>query len=319
MAMADERLRLFARLAARRAELLSQLLGLDRRALTEEPFLDGWTVKDLLAHIGAWDRWEHRQMARMVVGENPEDVAIDAQNAMVVAEWRDRSLDQVVSELQDARTSWATWLRGLSDGEFFQSRPFDDWDWAFRNCLEIQWQHDAEHAAQVAAWRKAYGPGGESGPRCVLLAALDAARQEVLTLSALAPSDSRASRPVCGVWTLREVLGHLADWDAVGVEGLRVMARGRQPDLEIISDIDAWNAEHAQARRDQPWEDVWADLQGTRAALRDILEGMDQAKLGRWYRYPWGARGTAYQFVAVFISHDREHAEDLREALTGEA
>ncbi len=42
---------LLVRLTAERTGLLEQLLGLDERTLTEEPVLDGWTVKDLLAHI----------------------------------------------------------------------------------------------------------------------------------------------------------------------------------------------------------------------------------------------------------------------------
>ena len=171
--MAEDRLRLMGRLVGERAELLSQLLGLDGRVLAEEAFLDHWTAKDLLADIAAWDRWEHRQMERMVDGASPEDVEVDAQNAAVVDAWRDRSLEQVVAELQDARASLVTWLRDLPHREFFQARPFDDWDRTFPNCLEIQWEHDAEHAAQVASWRQARGLSGHSGPRCILLAGLD--------------------------------------------------------------------------------------------------------------------------------------------------
>ncbi len=316
--MADDRARLFARLAAERSRLLAGLLGLNRRMVTEEAFLDDWTVKDLLAHVAAWDRWEHHQMKRMRAGEPPQDVAVDAFNALVVTQSQDRSLPEVLTELQDARASWVAWLRGLDEGVFFRSRPFDDWDWAFPNCMEIQWQHDAEHASQIAAWRQAYDVEGDVGPKCILLAALSAAREELLDASALVPPGDRASRRVCGVWTLKDVLGHTADWEQVGVEGLRLMARGRPPDVGRIGDIDAWNHEHAEARRDQPWEQVWADLHATREALVEVLDGMAQAGLARSYPFPWGPRGTAYQWVAVFVTHDREHAEGLRGELAAE-
>jgi uncharacterized damage-inducible protein DinB len=311
----EERLHLLARLAAERSELLAGLLGLDGKALTEEPFLEGWTVKDALAHIAAWDRWEQRQMARMVAGAVPEDVAVDAFNAAVVNAAARRSLWEVVAELQDARAAWLAWLCELPDEVFFADRPFDDGDWAFPNCLEVQWQHDAEHAAQIAAWRQARGLASGVGPQCVLLAALSAAREELLAASALVPDQDRASRPVCGVWTLKDVLGHQADWEQVGVEGLRSMARGEPLEIEQITDIEAWNHQHAEARRDQPWDVAWTDLHETREVLLTILEGMNQADLSQSYRFPWGPEGTPYQWVSVFVSHDREHAQGLREVV----
>lgn len=313
--MAGDRLRLLARLAAERSKLLAELLGLDRRALTEEAFLDDWTVKDALAHIAAWDRWEHQQMRRMAAGESPNDVAVDAFNAVVVNEWRERALSEVVRELENARAAWVGWLRDLPEESFFANRPFDEWDWAFPSCLEVQWQHDAEHAAQIAAWRQAHGFERQVGPKCVLLAALEAGREGLLTASALIPPRDRTSCLVCGVWTLKDVLGHLADWEQVGVEGLRAMALGRPLTLEHVADIDAWNHEHAEARREQPWSKVWADLHATRRALVEVLEPMAQCDLSRSYQFPWGPEGTAYQWLAAFVDHDREHAQGLREVL----
>lgn len=318
--MANNRRRLLARMAAERSELLCNLLGLDRRALTKEAFLDDWTVKDALAHIAAWDRWEHRQMARLVAGAPPNDGLLSrrataAFNAVVVNERRERSLVEVVRELQQARGAWVAWLCQLPDDVFFVSRPFGDCDWAFPHCLAIQWQHDAEHASQIVTWRRARGLKRHVGPKCVLLAALSAAREELLLLSALVPPDDRASRPVCGVWTLKDVLAHLADWEQVGVEGLRSMARGEPPPVEHIADIDAWNHEHAEARRGQPWSQVWGDLHATRTAFVQTLEGMRQDDLAPSYRFPWGPKGTAYEWVAAFVDHDREHAEGLAEAL----
>jgi len=318
--MPNDRLRLSAHLAAERSKLLAGLLGLDRRALTEEAFLDGWTVKDALAHFAAWDRWEHRQMRGMLVGERPDDRVfrgrgVDAFNAAVVDAWRDRTLTAVVAELEGARATWVAWLRDLPEETFFASRPFDEWDWAFPNCLEVQWQHDADHAAQVAAWRQAHGLERRVGPKCILLAALRAAREALVALSSLVAPEERTSRHVCGVWTLKDVLGHLTDWEQVGVDGLRSMARRRPLAVEYVADIEAWNQEHAEARREQPWNKVWADWQETREALVEILGGMLQPDLSRSYHFPWGPEGTAYQWVAVFVDHDREHAEGLRDVL----
>jgi hypothetical protein len=112
------------------------------------------------------------------------------------------------------------------------------------------------------------------------------------------------------------LLGHIADWEWVGVDGLRDMAAGRPPQVEHIADIEAWNQAHYQTRRGQPWDDVWADLHAAREALVEVLEGdgMAQADLARSFRFPWGTEGTAYQWVSVYLTHDREHARDLVDA-----
>ena len=43
-----------------------------------------------------------------------------------------------------------------------------------------------------------------------------------------------------------------------------------------------------EARRDQPWDVVWADLHAAREALLHVLGGMGQDDLGRYFRFPWG-------------------------------
>jgi hypothetical protein len=301
-------------LAAERAGLLEQLIGLDERTLTEKPVFDGWTVKDLLAHIAAWDRWELWEMKCMAGGKPPDLSAVrdvDSYNAAVVAAWRDRTLAEVLAELQDARAAWVSWLRALPEEEFFRQRSLGGEDWSFPGCVEVQWRHDAEHAAQIAAWREAEGLKAETGPKTVLLAALAAARDELLTAAALAPPEERASRLVCGEWTLKDVLGHVADWEWFGVEGLRQMAAGQPPQVEHVPDIDAWNQAHVEARRNQSWGAVWADFQAARRALLEILEEMSQAEMALSFPFPWGPEGTAYRWVCVYLAHDREHAQDL--------
>lgn len=63
-----------------------------------------------------------------------------------------------------------------------------------------------------------------------LLAALAAARRELIEAVATIPAEERSSQSVCGKWTLQDVLGHIADWEALGAEGLAYMAAGRAPE-----------------------------------------------------------------------------------------
>jgi hypothetical protein len=235
----------------------------------------------------------------------------DAANDAFVALWHDQSLEEVLAELQAARGDWVAWLTGLPEEAFFRTRSYGGSDWSFYGgLLEVMWEHDAEHAQEIAAWR-AVEEGGAIGPKSVLLAALDAARQELLACAALVPTAQRASRPTCGTWTLKDVLGHIADWERVGVDGLRDMAAGQAPQVDYIDDIERWNQAHVVARRDQPWDRVYGDLNVTRQWFLDVVNGLEHAALDRSYRFPWGSEGTVYEWIAIFPGHDREHARDL--------
>lgn len=309
---------LLARLAAERAGLLWQCIGLDEKSLTQVPACGDWTIREVLVHIAAWDRWVLRQLSRVLAGEAPDLTArdMDAFNAANVAAWRGRSLEELATELHEARAAWVTWMESLPVEAFFQRRPIGKGDWSPPTWARIFQEHDAEHAAQIVAWQEAGELKAKTGPKAVLLAALAAAREELLAAAALVPPEERITRPVCGEWTLKDVLGHVADWEKFCVDGLRQMAAGHPPQVERVEDVDAWNRAHAEARREQPWETVWADFRAARQALLEVLEGMDQASLEHTLPGVWDPETTPYAWALACLDHDREHAQGLRSNLT---
>jgi uncharacterized damage-inducible protein DinB len=312
--LAARRRWILARMAAERAGLLSSLLGLGEATLTEARVGGEWTVKDVLAHIAAWDRWEQRNMRALVAGEAPVLAAtedIERMNAGFVDAWRQQGLDAVVDELQEARGDWVGWLESLPEEVFYAPHTFDGNDWSFSGLLRLYWEHDAEHRVQIRAWREAEGLRGVSGTKSIMVASLEAARADLSRAAALVPIEGRDSWPVCGEWTLKDVLGHVADWEAFAIEGLRMMAAGQEPQVEPVDDIEAWNRDHAEARREQPWDEVWDDLHRMRRTLMEVLRGVDESLLAPSFPFPWGVEGTPYDWLSVFVGHDREHARDF--------
>ncbi|MGC8958456.1 MAG: DinB family protein [Chloroflexia bacterium] len=307
---------LVARLTEARSTLLEALLNLDGGTLVERPAVGEWTAKDLLAHLVAWDRWVREEIGRMFAGEEPDLSAVadvDAFNAAAVAAWRDRSLEEVLAALQEERAAWVAWMRGLSEEDFFRRRPIGTYDWSMPGWIEVYVRHEEEHAAGLAEWKRAQ-VRVTAGPRALLRAALSAGREELLAAAELVSPEERASRPVCGVWTLKDVLGHIADWEAYLLVGLRDMAAGRPPRVGYVPDEEAWNQAHARARRDQPWETVWADFQGVHQALLEVLERMDPADLERTFPGVWEPITCPYTWFLPALAHDREHAGDIRRA-----
>lgn len=310
---------LLAQLAAARTDLLYRLIGLEENQLTTLPALDSWTVKDVLAHIAAWDRWELQVMQTMASGETPDFSAvkdIDVFNAAVVNQWQKCTLKEVLDELHAARTAWVDWLQEVSLTTFFQLRKHRKYDWSFSGCIEVQKKHDSEHGEQIASWREAqhleFEPWPKSGAKAALLAALCAQRKALQAQIALIPVDQRDSHPICGEWTLKDVVGHIADWERWVVEGLRAMAAGQQPQTENVEDVEVWNQAHVGARRDQPWQQVWEDLQNTRREMIDLLSDMTQIDLTTSYKVPWGGQNTPYGWAYICLEHDREHAAGLK-------
>jgi uncharacterized damage-inducible protein DinB len=308
---------ILARLASERGGLIAQLLYLYDHTLTHKPINDEWTVKDLLAHLAAWDGWQHRVMSKLADGQSPDLSALEdfsASNATFVAERRGARLEDVLSEMQAARKHWTAWLAGLPLETFYQVRSHDGQDWTFSGAaVRVMWEHDAYHAARIAEWRDRLSLGGESGSKAVLRAALAAVRKELLAAAATIPVEERSSRAVCGTWTLQDVLGHIADWERLGADGLAHMAAGQAPHVEHVIDIDVWNVAHVDARRGQSWEQVWTDLCTARQALTETLAGMSQADLDPFYHFPWGPEGTPYQWAVIYVDHERSHARGLQE------
>ena len=149
-----------------------------------------------------------------------------------------------------------------------------------------------------------------------LIADLVAAREELLAAVDLVPTEERSTRVVCGEWTIRDLLGHVAGWEGLWVESLRQLAAGRPPEFEQIESIEVKNQAFYHARRDQSWEEPWADLQTAREAMLEVLQGIDEEELGRSFVFLLGIEGTAYRWVRIFLEHDLEHARELKEELS---
>jgi uncharacterized damage-inducible protein DinB len=282
----------FRLMAHARADLLALAGGLCDEFLDWEPGPECFTMGRVLRHVGNAEEW---YVSRLVPPES------------LPAEWRDDEGLPLWDFLEMERRTALERLRALSAeervGVFYPTAwtHHPDEAWTLRKVLRRFLEHEREHTGQVHEILELR--------RGALLAGLHDARQELLAALADIVPDSPAL--VCGDWTARDVLGHVADWEWVGVEGLRLMARGESPLVELVKDLDAWNREHVAARLDQPWQSVLRDLHAARQALLDALQAVEPGLLGRRFPFPWGGEGTPVDWLAVYPAHDREHAEEL--------
>lgn len=318
------RLHLMARLAAERAELFTVLLGLSEAQLTTAEPMPGWTIKDLLAHLAFWDGFHTNRMQRVVdgriqeimeIGDN-EDMATF--NAKLLAEQKQMPLEQAIAMLPKERSGFMQLLKRLTDLEL-QSQIRLPWGWRTHMRVWARWryQHDAEHAQHIRAWRDEL-PREEkrhNGPTAVLRALLKACRKEFVALLPLVPEAEWPSRLVCGVWTMKDLVGHLTAWAEVGAAGLVQALEGETPNLNPIADFEAWNMEQAAKRADLPWETIWQAYEASYQTLLSGLDELSEVQLAEEFATPWGSQISLYRWLTIWPLHEREHAIDVRHAL----
>jgi hypothetical protein len=311
-----------ARLATARADLLYSVLGLEAAALSSVPVGGDWTAKDMLAHLAAWEAWAVDRLHMALSGRAGEMVGVDdeIENPRIHAERKDWPLCRALAELARTHASLLAALDAASEDDLGHEVAAQWGAVKPSRWVEMMVEHDEEHTASIVAWRQAAGLSEHRvGPGCVLLAALEAAREELLAWAALAPRARRDTEAVCGVWTLRDVLGHVTDWELFGLDCLAAKAAGRVAGLAYNGEELEWNTVHAAARQGQSWEAMWADLMATRRQLMVAASALDDADLVRPVPSAWDPVDTAYAWVRICVDHDREHAAGLRHEVTDKA
>jgi hypothetical protein len=114
---------------------LDRALGSFDEAAMLEAVDDGWTRKDVLAHLEAWERRVVDLLCALRTGEAIPEQDTDAANAAFLARDRERSLGDVRSGEREAYEALLAAIDGASDEELFDGRhfawtggdPFADW------------------------------------------------------------------------------------------------------------------------------------------------------------------------------------------------
>jgi uncharacterized damage-inducible protein DinB len=149
---------LIAKLEAARGEVEATLAGLDAAQLQAPGVVGDWSVKDLLAHITAWevDLLTNLGKARRGV-KVPRikwtDAAIEAQNQKWHAEMKERPLERVRADFDGARRQLLRQLGTLSEGDLASTPAWLGQPLA-GYVESYALDHELEHLQQMRAWRE---------------------------------------------------------------------------------------------------------------------------------------------------------------------
>lgn len=124
---------------------------------------------------------------------------------------------------------------------------------------------------------------------------------------------------VVGEWSIKDVLAHLADWEAYMPVWIETARRGdpvETPEPGLTwKQLDVLNQRIYEAHRDQPLDDVLAYFNTTHRQLMALVEAMPEEEILTRSRYPFTGKGAVYSWLSAFASHDRWAKTHIRKWL----
>jgi hypothetical protein len=151
-----DKIELLAAIHATHAELTAAAAALDDDALAgPAPEMEGWTRKDILAHVEWWTTHSANVLEGVRSGVDPypgSDVPwdSDAWNARILAENKDRSADDVRRGEADSFARLVAAVEGATDEELFAADPHPWLDGtAAETVIEDSTRHYPDHLAHL--------------------------------------------------------------------------------------------------------------------------------------------------------------------------
>jgi hypothetical protein len=167
-----DKARLLTLIRQEQAALEAALTALDPARLTQPGVYDALSVKDVLAHLAAWQAMETGWLRASLRGEpvvryapgyeltadNVEDMT-DRINARIFAENRDKPFAAALADLRNTYTGLLETVQALSDGDLRDPHRFDWWDGEpiWTSIAGNSYEHVRQHRALIESWLTAGG------------------------------------------------------------------------------------------------------------------------------------------------------------------
>ena len=119
-------------------------------------------------------------------------------------------------------------------------------------------------------------------------------------------------------WTIKDVLAHIAAWEAELVLGLAKARQGSVPRYRSISDaeVDKLNLRWHKENKKRPLERVLADFRGVRTQSVRQLDEMSAEDVSQPGRFKWLDEGSIAEWAFEYsIEHEIEHRVEIADWL----
>ena len=239
-----------------------------------------WSLAEHVGHVADWQELAIDYVAAALeTGRWPSDDDYDGgdfdrYNERRRAPWTTMPMVRIVDRLVAARPRLLEAVRRFPDSTLREDAP---WGWVYMTLHG----HYLDHLAVIEPWadvlrvRQVEGDPFVDDPRATDQAGFLAQDDDIGAMFDAVIRPVPVSRwdaePVTPGWTLRDHVGHLADWAAEGVRAIEVFHRRGHWLADPDEGIDPWNERHVAASRDEEASATLARYDAARSALRDAV------------------------------------------------
>lgn len=151
---------LLEHIRSERKDLEAALARLSPAQYLQPGLESGWSVKDILAHLTAWEENMQRWTAQTLQGEQPDrpaqftDAVIQQMNQQLYLENREKDLADVLAGFRDTHPQTLAMLAGISEEDLVDPQRFPSrqglplWLMVAANT----WWHYKEHRETIQTW-----------------------------------------------------------------------------------------------------------------------------------------------------------------------
>ncbi len=120
-----------------------------------------WSVKDILAHIMAWEKRMVQWLEESLRGEVPERPApgmswddLDRLNEQIYRENRDRALDEVLADFRQSHEESLRVVEAIAEEDLIEPERFEwrEGDPIWHMVAGNTWWHYKEHRETISNW-----------------------------------------------------------------------------------------------------------------------------------------------------------------------
>lgn len=150
-----KREQLLARLDERWTALKETFAGLTENQMSKPGVNEGWSVKDVLAHVNTWEEEALKYLPIVLEGKRPPLYAVqygglDAFNAKMTAGKRELSLAEVLKRLDTTHQKLVEYVQTVPEKQFTIETKF-------RRRLRLDtYSHYPEHTKMIREWREQF-------------------------------------------------------------------------------------------------------------------------------------------------------------------
>jgi hypothetical protein len=297
-----------------RSTLLKAIEGLSERELTETPIYGEWKIKDVLAHVIGWDRRVIAILPLILHDRTSQVSSVEVQehNRQSVSVWQDKSFAEVLAAIRSTHQQILDIVSALDHVEIDKRRERNSRIITIRSyVLDIMLEHERQHALEIEQWRKQLEKAIDPA---AIRAMVRQTRADFIAILDCFNEDDVLDQTAVGVWSVNDVVGHLADWEQLALRAAYHIYDPSQPPITRLSDdIEAWNKIMAAERRVKSWPENYHYLRQTHLAMDEFIAAL---KPGDWRlrgSYPWFDEGTLAELLIQAAEHYPDHLPDLEQ------